>query len=134
MAKKAPATKPVTGIQDAPAFIRKGAVTVPSLSVAKMVEGDSVYVRFESPIFDKADVDQKSKKQKIDPDSGEAVFLHIVRCTNLLTGELCELVLGHIVYRALHEYEGGYVGKCFELLKGEKKGRTNMWSVFEIDA
>lgn len=115
-------------------FTRKAAVTVPSLSVAKMIEGDSLFVRMEGEIFDKPDLD-KNGKQKIDPDTDQPIFLHIARVTNLVTGELCEIVLGHIVVRAMRDYQemnGSYIGKKFEMMKGAKKGRTNMWSVFEL--
>ena len=135
MATKKAEVKKITEIQkmDAPSFKRAKAITVPSLSIAKMAEGDSVYVRIESEIINKEDIDQKTKKVKIDTETGEAQVLHIARVINLLTGELCDMVLGFVAYRALYEY-GDYVGKSFEFLKGEKKGRTNMWSVFELEA
>lgn len=132
MAKANTAAQSATPAQ----FKRKGAVTVPSLSVANMVEGDSLFIRIEGEIFDKPDLD-KNGKQKVDADTDQPIFLHIARVTNMVTGELAEIVFGHIVVRALNDYKeahGTYVGKSFEMLKGAKKGRTIMWSVFEIDA
>jgi hypothetical protein len=118
-----------------PEFKRAKAITAQSLSVAKMVAGDSIFVRMEEKILTKPDRDKKGN-QKLDPDTEEPINLHIARVTNLHTGELCELVLGHIVMRSLADNypDDTYVGKKFEMLKGEKKGRTNMWTVYELEA
>lgn len=115
-----------------PTFTRTKAITAQSLSVAKMVAGDSIFVRIEDVIQTKPDLDKKGN-QKLDPDTEEPINLHIARVTNLMTGELCELVLGHIVMQSLVDYpDASYVGKKFEMLKGEKKGRTIMWTVYEL--
>lgn len=118
-------------------FKRTAAVSVASISLAKMEQGDSFFFQPIAPIYDKADTDKKGV-QKVDPDTNEPQFLHILRVIDLTTGVIGEIVLGHIINKDLNaikndEGEPAYIGQKYEMLKGEKKGRTNMWSLFTVE-
>ena len=133
MAKAQTATKTETQTT----FKRTAAVSVASISLAKMEQGDSFFFQPISAIYDKADTDKKGV-QKIDPDSNEPQFLHILRVVDLTTGEIGEIVLGHIINKDLRaivndDGEPAYIAQKYEMLKGEKKGRTNMWSLFTVE-
>lgn len=113
----------------------KAAISVPSISLKDLPEGESFYFKALQSIEDKPDMD-KQGKQKIDPDNGAPQFLHILRVVDLTTGQLGEIVLGHIVNKDLRNIEANgdsYIDRCYMITKGEKKGRTVMWTVFEIE-
>jgi hypothetical protein len=73
-------------------------------------------------------------------DNGEQKTISFVQVTDLITGERGEMVLPFMIHKALdnmdvqHGVAGSYVGKSFELIKGAKKGRTNEWTTYEIEA
>lgn len=123
----------------APAYTRKTALTVPTLSTRGLKAGDSIFVQivadFEKKVETNRDGTTKLK------DDGSASELNIARVINLRTAEELQLVVPAIPYRAFVEFAGGevninnLVGKSFELCRGESlgTGKANLWSVYELD-
>lgn len=116
-------------------FKRGRALALPTLSVKNMKEGESIFVRLlEAPVT-KIQQDKKGVS-KIDPDTGEILSITICKVLDLQRDVSGELVLGFIVVKALAEKfpdPAKMVGKSFEFVKGEKKNRTVMWEVYELD-
>ena len=114
---------------------RKAALVLPSLSIKNMIPGDALFIKVMALIVTKEQTDDDGKPKT---ENGKPLLLHTVHVTNLQTGELCDMVLPFIVHKALLNAENdsvnSYLGKSFELVKGEKKNRTNEWQVYEIDA
>jgi hypothetical protein len=112
-------------------FKRGKALVVPTLSVKQMKTGDSLFVEFtEEPVTKK----QLNKKGEplIDMETGAELTITSAQVIDLTTGALGELVLGFIICKALAP-RGALVGKRFEFIKGEKSGRTNLWSVYDLE-
>lgn len=112
-------------------FKRGEVVTVPTLSIKALKEGDSLFVKIMGEIKSK-----EMTKADGSPDTdenGKVKILHHVIVTDLNTGELGEMVLPFMVKQAFDEMiEAGtkLEGLSFELLKGKKKNRTNEWTVY----
>ena len=112
-------------------FKRGEAVTVPTLSIKALKEGDSLFIKvmkFNAP--------KEMTKTDGTPDTdenGKVKILHSALVTNLETKELGELVMPFMVKQAFDDMakEGkDVIGQSFELLKGKKKNRTNEWTVY----
>lgn len=113
------------------AFKRTAALVVPSLSIKNIKEGESLFVKAASEIASKPALNDDGT-QKLDK-KGQPADLHLLRCVNLETGELGEMVLPFLVHKALSD-QGGLVGRCFEFVKGrEEKNKATLWTVFEIE-
>ena len=111
---------------------RKTALVLSSLSIKNMLPGDSLFVKIAGQISTKEQTDDDGKPKT---ENGKPLLLHTVHVVELTSGELMEMVLPFIVHKALAAIpERDYEGKCFELVKGAKKNRTNEWQVFEIEA
>jgi hypothetical protein len=128
-------TTPATS--EAPKFVRKEALLLPSYSIKDIAEGASIYVKIDKAMETKLMFDKAGKPEM---DNGEQKTISFVQVTDLTTGERGEMVLPFMIHKALdnmdaqHGVAGSYVGKCFELIKGAKKGRTNEWTTYEIEA
>ena len=89
-------------------------VTMPTL---KLMPDVPAYVKITDPIFQgKSQPAKKGETEKKPP--------MIFNVTNLETGEVCQMVAGTVVHREiLDNYpKDAYVGKCFMIIKGKKKG------------
>lgn len=112
-------------------FKRGEAVTVPTLSIKAIKEGDSLFIKIMGEMKSK-----EMTKADGSPDTdenGKVKILNSVLVTDLNTGELGEMVLPFMVKQAFDDMlkEGKEViGSSFELLKGKKKNRTNEWTVY----
>ena len=116
-------------------FKRGRALALPTLSTKSMKEGDSLNVELVSVPVTKEQKD-KSGKPKVDPDTGEVLTITTVQARDLKRGVTGELVLGFVVVKSLAEFYPNpedLKGKRFEFLKGEKKNRTIMWEVYELE-
>lgn len=111
-------------------FQRGAALVVPSLSIADMSEGDSLFVEFVSEPRTKAQTTSKGEP-KLDPETGEALTITTAQVVDLTTGAIGDLVLGYMVCKGLAG-QGELHGKRFEFVKGKKKGRTVMWEVYSL--
>lgn len=89
-------------------------VTMPTL---KLVPDVAAYVKITDPIFE-------GKRQP--PKKGEAEKKPpwIFNIINLETGEVCQMVAGKVVESEItgNYPKDAYVGKCFMIVKGKKKG------------
>ena len=110
-------------------FKRGKALVVPSLSVAEMEKGDSLFVKFVTEPITKPQTTSKGE-QKID-DEGNPLTITTAQVIDLKTGALGNLVLSYMVCQGIATL-GSIAGKSFELVKGAKKGRTIMWEVYEL--
>ncbi len=116
-------------------FTRTAALVVPSLSIKNMKEGDSLFVKAASEITKKAatEDDGSPKLETKGANKGEQAYLYLLRCVDLQTGELGEMVLPFLVHKALNE-QGELVGRSFEFVKGKATtGKATLWTVFEIE-
>lgn len=113
-------------------FKRKEAILLPSYSIKDLPEGTSIFVRVDSKIESKPNVDETTGKIK--QEKGKDLMLHIVKVTDLETGERGEMVLPFMIQKAFEQFGDDYVGKMFEFIKGKKKGRTNEWTTYELEA
>lgn len=106
-------------------------VVVPTISLAKMKEGDAFYFRAETEVKQKQAMDEKTGEAKVD-DDGKPVMLHVLQVTNLETGEYGEIVAGIIAAHGLQEC-APITGRLFAMQKGvETKGKATKWSVVEM--
>ena len=116
-------------------FKRGAAIALPTLSTKSMKEGDSIFVEIVQPPVTK---EQKGKggQAKVDPDTGEILTITTCQARDLKRNVTGELVLGFVVAKSLAEKfpnPADMVGKQFEFLKGEKKNRTILWEVYELE-
>lgn len=109
---------------------RGKALVLPSYSLKKIAEGDSIFIRIDSEMVVKAQMG-KDGKQEMDGDQPKTIT--VMKVTDLDSGEQGEMVCPYMVHKALTE-AGEYVGKSFEMVKGAKKGRTNEWATYELEA
>lgn len=110
----------------------KTALALPPYSLKKIKDGDFINIRVDSEISEKADVDHKTGKQKEDKN-GKPAVLHLVKVTDLDTGEVGEMVLPFIVHKALAEIKP-LTGQCFELVKVKSEAnKATMWEVSSIE-
>lgn len=118
---------------DAPKFTRGKALVVPSLSIAKMARGDSLFVEFVTAPVTKMQTTSKGETKK-DPETGEPLTITTAQVIDKETGAIGDLVLSYMVMKGLSTVgdPDELVGRSFELVKGEKKGRTIMWEVYEL--
>ncbi len=89
-------------------------VTMPTL---KLVPDVPAYVKITAPIFEgKRQPPKKGEEPKKPP-----MIFNIV---NLETGEVCQMVAGKVVESEItgNYPKDAYVGKCFMIVKGKKKG------------
>lgn len=134
--KSKPSTKPAA-VKDASGTVTiggktyqvRGQATIPTFKIA---DGETIGVQIDGEIQMKA----KTKKGEavLDPETGEPLNIAIVKVVNIDTGEVGQIVAGVVLQRALLEYPGGYVGKCFAITKHVAPAgqRAKPWSVFEI--
>lgn len=112
-------------------YVVKGAATLPTF---KIEEGVTVGLMILGEMVAK----QKMKKGEaiLDPETGEAMVINIIKVVNIESDEVGQIVAGVVLARALSEYPGGYVGKTFAITKHAAPAgqRAKPWSVFEIDA
>ena len=106
-------------------------LVLPTLSIAKMKEGDELFIKLTSEIrrVEQNDDDGGVKVDK----KGAPVLLPIVNAINMQNGESGQMVLPAIVYRAMAA-EGEITGRMFALKKGNSlgAGKANLWDVVEI--
>jgi len=119
----------VTKLDNGVAYERGDALVLASISLKKFALGDELPFVVLADIVEKAETD-KDDAPVIDKD-GKPSILHILKITDLRTGEDGEIVAPYMVRKGLLE-AGEYVGKAFVAVKGEKKGRTDMWAVYPI--
>jgi hypothetical protein len=112
-------------------FKRGKALVLPSYSLKKVKEGDSLFLRIENEMQTKPMFNNKTGEQDKD-DDGKLKNITVVKVTDLNTGEQGEMVCPFMIHKTL-ESVGDYVGKEFEMVKGAKKGRTDEWAVYELE-
>lgn len=106
-------------------------IKVPTL---KIEEGKDYFVHVTQPI--------ETRQTRVqDPITKMDVLkdIDIIRCVNLETGEVVEMVGSAAVSSTLKDYDGGnakYVGKSFRLRKGANAPgkRYKLWQIDEIEA
>jgi len=114
-------------------FKRGKALVLQSYSIKNKKEGIPFYIQVDSIIVSK---NQLKKDGSPDTDEdGKPKILHLCKVTDLETGETGEMVLPFMIERALKPLsdEGKLVNMKFELTRGKTKGRTNEWSVYEVE-
>ena len=89
-------------------------VTMPTL---KLLPDVPAYVKITAPIFE-------GKTQPAKEGEAEKKPPMIFNVINLETGEVCQMVAGTVVQREIQDTykKDSYVGKCFMIVKGKKKG------------
>lgn len=130
MAKKIPQNEPVSE------FKRGKALVVPTLSIAEMKEGESIFIKFAGePVTKTQTISSGADKgqPKRDPETGEELKITSAHVIDLTTGAIGDLVLGFMVCKALSQYPE-LTGRSFEFVKGKKKNKTVMWEVYELEA
>lgn len=110
-------------------FKRGEVLVLPSITLAKMKTGESRFFESKGDIKTVEDVDPKTEKPKIDPETEKPMMINTLHVIDLETGEEGEIVLGFMVVKALKNVES-LAGTKFEMVKGEKKGRTFLWTVY----
>lgn len=107
-------------------------LVLPTLSIAKMKEGDELFIKITSEIRKVEQIDPKTEGVKVDK-AGTPILLPLVNAINLQNGETGQMVLPAIVYRAMAA-EGIITGRMFALKKGNSlgAGKANLWDVVEI--
>jgi len=122
-------------VQKAPGKFKRGkALVLPSLSIAKMETGESLFVRFDTQPVTKPQTilsGADKGKPKKDPDTGEDLTITTAQVCDLTTGAIGEMVLTYMMCKGLAPL-GDLTGKKFEFVKGKKKNRTNEWEVYEL--
>lgn len=108
----------------------KKLVTLPLL---KFSIDKPIYVRIDAPMFVGKEIQGNGTSAKMEPAT-------LANCTNLETGEVCQIIVATVLKSILEEeYEGedgaGYVGKGFMLTKGAKGDgkKYNPYTVAEIE-
>lgn len=109
---------------------RGKALVLPSYSLKKIQEGQSIFIRIDSEMVTKPMLDKKGAPEM---DGDVPKNITVMKVTDLDTGEQGEMVCPYLVHKALQEC-GEYVGKQFEMVKGAKKGRTNEWATYELES
>ena len=89
-------------------------VTMPTL---KLMPDVPVYVKITEKIFE-------GKTQPAKEGEAEKKPPMIFNVINLETDEVCQMVAGTVVQREIQDTykKDSYVGKCFMIVKGKKKG------------
>ena len=98
-----------------------------TLAQLKLEKGVEVYVRIEKPFTIGKEVKNSNKQPPL-----------IAECTNLVTGELVEVIVPKVLESILtEEYNDGYVGRCFCIEKtsnpDENGKKYAKFSVIEIE-
>ncbi|AUR98298.1 hypothetical protein NVP1249A_04 [Vibrio phage 1.249.A._10N.261.55.B9] len=111
----------------APAFKVKRAITLPLL---KFVIDQPIYVKLDEAMFVGKELKGSGDKAKMEPAT-------LCNCTNLETGEQCQIIVATVLKSILEEEfpEAGYVGKGFMITKGAKaSGKSyNPYTVAELE-
>lgn len=111
----------------APQFKVKRAITLPLL---KFVIGEPIYIKIDEPMFVGKELKGSGEKAKMEPAT-------LVNCTNLETGEQCQVIVATVLKSILEEEfeDNGYVGKGFMITKGAKaSGKSyNPYTVAELE-
>lgn len=111
----------------APLFKIKRSITLPLL---KFVIGEAVYVKIDDAMFVGKELKGSGDKAKMEPAT-------LVNCTNLETGEQCQLIIATVLKSILTEEfeDDSYVGKGFMITKGAKaSGKSyNPYTVAELE-
>jgi len=89
-------------------------VTMPTL---KLLPDVPAYVKITAKIFE-------GKTQPVKEGEAAKKAPMIFNVINLETGEVCQMVVGTVVQREIQDTypKDVYVGKCFMIVKGKKKG------------
>jgi len=122
----------------APRFKRVEAVTVPTFSIPD--NGDPVFIKFLGEIVTKPNIDIKTGKVKIDPETKKELEISVARVLDMTQDQTLEspmeVVLGVILVNDLQaKYPAGeYVGEVFEIRKTIIKGkRARAYQVFRME-
>lgn len=111
-------------------FSRSKAVLLPVISLKEVQEGDSRFFNMMDELEIIEDADPKTGEPKRDKD-GDIIKIGQCKVTDLETGEIGVIIVGFMIQKAFNAMDS-IKGKNFELLRGEKKGRTVMWTVYEL--
>lgn len=126
---KAPTQKTDDNAPETPAFVPK-VKRVITLPLLKFQIDQPVYVRIDGEMFKGKEIKGSGDKAKMEPAT-------LANCTNLETGEACQIIVATVLHSILtEEYENGaYVGKGFMITKGPKgSGKAyNPYTVSEIE-
>jgi hypothetical protein len=93
-------------------------------------EGQSVFIKIIAALVTKEQIDPKTNKVIMDGDVPKTITT--ARVVDIDTGVSGEMVCPYMLVKGLESFKGDYVGECFEMVKGQKKGRTNEWFVYRI--
>lgn len=105
-------------------------IVVPSISLKKLKEGDTIYFRAESECEERPATDETTGEPKI--ENGKPVTLHVLTVTMLQTGEYGQIVVGAIPARGFIE-NAPVKGRLFAMQKGEStSGKATKWNVVEM--
>ena len=116
----------------APSFTRKAALVLPSYSLKNVNTGDILHIQCISELYSKPDIDQKTGEQKTDKQ-GKPAMLHLVQVRDLDTGEVGEMVVHIVIYKALAELDS-IIGRCFEMVKGKAEAnKATKWELYELE-
>lgn len=113
-------------------FVRKKSILLPTISLKKMKEGDSRFFEALAEIKIEKDVDPKTNKVRLDTDTQEEMLIKTLHVVDLETGEEGNIVVGFLVVKALDTIKS-LKGYKFEMLKGGKSNRTQLWTVYELE-
>lgn len=113
-------------------FIRKQALILATISLAKMEEGSSRFFEAKGEIVTEEQRDPKTNVVKMEDDGKTPLMISTLHVVDLESGEEGEIVIGFLVVKALEKLDNTE-GVKFEMVKGVKKGRTVLWTVYLID-
>lgn len=115
-------------------FTRKKSISLPIL---KFETGSTLFVKILE-IKTKPDIEKKTGKPKIDPQTGEIKNISVAKVIELESMEEYELVLGAVLVSQLEEnYEKEAInGKSFEITKIDKKPGKGYYTfqIYELDS
>ncbi len=114
-----------------PARKRVEELVVPTFSIKSIEEGQSIFIKIIAPLTTKEQIDAKTGKPMMDGDVPKTITT--TRVVDIDTGISGEMVCPFMLVKGLESFKGDYVGQCFEMVKGQKKGRTNEWFVYRIE-
>lgn len=119
-------TKQVEETTNAPGGFKRGkALLLPTISIKNMKAGDTLFVECLGDFTVKPDTDDQGEPRM---ENGKPVELHLLPIIDLSTGNEGEIVVPFMMRKGLPE--SGLKGQKFEMIKGEKKNRTQMWTVY----
>ncbi|MHB8387507.1 MAG: hypothetical protein ACYDAO_09340 [Thermoplasmataceae archaeon] len=106
-------------------------LVVPTFSIKNVLEGQSVFIKILQKLETKPQLDPKTGIVLMDGDTPKTIT--VARVIDIDTGLSGEMVCPFMLVKGLENFRGDYVGECFEMVKGQKKGRTNEWFVYRIE-